>query len=131
MLYDYQSVAAVVEYINGALTAGAELAADGGDGEAPTGPELDTYSDVEDITATAQRQPRSKAAKEAAAEAAAVRPSELLKTLRPPPAQRPLFLAAPGVANAQSAYFSFSQFLQASRPATSIAITGMPCTIGM
>lgn len=26
--------------------------------------------------------------------------------------QRPLFLAAPGVANAQSAYFSFSQFLQ-------------------
>ena len=27
-------------------------------------------------------------------------------------AQRPLFLAAPGVANAQSAYFSFSQFLQ-------------------
>ena len=25
--------------------------------------------------------------------------------------QRPLFLAAPGVANAQSAYFSFSQFL--------------------
>ena len=31
---------------------------------------------------------------------------------RAPPALRPLFLAAPGVANAQSAYFSFSQFLQ-------------------
>ena len=114
MLYDYQSVAAVVEYINGALTAGAELAAGGGDA-APAGAELDSDSDVEDITATAQRQPRSKAAREAAAEAAAERPSELLKTLRPPPAQRPLFLAAPGVANAQSAYFSFSQFLQASQ----------------
>lgn len=137
MLYDYQSVAAVVEYINGALTACAELAAGGGD-EAPAGAELGTDSDVEDITATAQRQPRSKAAKEVAAEAAADRPSELLKTLRPPPAQRPLFLAAPGVANAQSAYFSFSQFLQASRPATSIGTTaaatpglpGIACATG-
>lgn len=31
-------------------------------------------------------------------------PSSLLKMLRPAPAPRPLFLAAPGVANAQSAY---------------------------
>lgn len=44
--------------------------------------------------------------------AAAAGPSKLLKLLRPPPATRPLFLAAPGVANAQSAYFSFSSFLQ-------------------
>ena len=29
--------------------------------------------------------------------------------------EQPLFLAAPGVANAQSAYFSFSQFLQWSQ----------------
>jgi hypothetical protein len=48
----------------------------------------------------------------AMAAAAAAKPSELLKTLRPPPVNRPLFLAAPGVANAQSAYFSFSSFLQ-------------------
>ena len=31
---------------------------------------------------------------------------------RAPAPKSPLFLAAPGVANAQSAYFSFSQFLQ-------------------
>lgn len=37
--------------------------------------------------------------------------SDLLKMLRPPSAQRPLFLAAPGVANAQSAYFAFAQYL--------------------
>ena len=30
---------------------------------------------------------------------------------RGPATVRPLFLAAPGVANAQSAYFSFSQYL--------------------
>ena len=30
---------------------------------------------------------------------------------RGPAAVRPLFLAAPGVANAQSAYFSFSRYL--------------------
>ena len=40
------------------------------------------------------------------------KPSPLLKTLRPSVPARPLFLAAPGVANAQSAYFSFSSFLQ-------------------
>lgn len=34
---------------------------------------------------------------------------------RAPAANSPLFLAAPGVANAQSAYFSFSQFLQWSQ----------------
>lgn len=39
------------------------------------------------------------------------KPSELLKLLRGAPPPRPLFLAAPGVANAQSAYFAFSQFL--------------------
>lgn len=43
------------------------------------------------------------------------RPSNLLKMLRPAPAARPLFLAAPGVANAQSAYFTFSSFLQVGR----------------
>lgn len=38
-------------------------------------------------------------------------PSALLKLLRPAPPSRPLFLAAPGVANAQSAYFAFAAFL--------------------
>lgn len=36
----------------------------------------------------------------------------LLICHRAPAQSSPLFLAAPGVANAQSAYFSFSQFLQ-------------------
>lgn len=69
------------------------------------------------------RDARRAAAREAAAtadaaeaagssSAAAAGPSALLKVLRPPSAPRPLFLAAPGVANAQSAYFSFSAFLQ-------------------
>lgn len=39
------------------------------------------------------------------------KPSELLKLLRGAPPPQPLFLAAPGVANAQSAYYAFSQFL--------------------
>ena len=63
----------------------------------------------------------------AMAMAAANKPSELLKTLRPPPALRALFLAAPGVANAQSAYFSFSQFLQASQ--TSGRPHDTPCRV--
>ena len=37
--------------------------------------------------------------------------SSLLKVLRSAPRVQPLFLAAPGVANAQAAYFAFSKFL--------------------
>lgn len=43
------------------------------------------------------------------------KPSELLKVLRPPPRQRPFFLAAPGVNTAQAAYFAFvSRYLEVS-----------------
>ena len=118
LLYDHQSVAAVVEYINGQLTAAAAAAAAEGAGgaDAPTGAGADagSDSDAEDITGAAQRVPhgRAGAAGTTAGTAAGDKPSDLLKLLRPPQAPRPLFLAAPGVANAQSAYFSFSQFLQ-------------------
>ena len=107
LLYDYQSVSAVVDYINGAITDGALAAA-----AAPGGGSGDgSGSDAEDAAAVAQRQPRGAAAGPGAALDG--KPSDLLKMLRPPQAPRPLFLAAPGVANAQSAYFSFAQFLQA------------------
>ncbi len=45
---------------------------------------------------------KSSARSDAEAEGDDGRPSQLLKMLRPPPPPRPLFLAAPGVANAQS-----------------------------
>lgn len=46
-------------------------------------------------------------------EAVRDKPSELLKVLRPPPRQRPFFLAAPGVNTAQAAYFAFvSRYLE-------------------
>lgn len=111
LLYDYQSVSAVVEYINGALTASAQAAAESGERATRAGSEGEAGSDVEDITGSVSRRAADAAGP---AGAAGDKPSELLKMLRPPQAPRPLFLAAPGVANAQSAYFSFSQFLQAS-----------------
>lgn len=104
LLYDYQSVSAVVEYINDQLTAGAAAAAGGTSGDADA-----DASDSETEEAGRRAVGRSRGAAQAHA-----KPSDLLKMLRPPQPPRPLFLAAPGVANAQSAYFSFSQFLQAS-----------------
>ncbi len=94
--------------MNGALAAGAAAAAEAGERGVRAGSE--EGSDVEDITGSVSRQAAGQAS---AAGAAGDKPSELLKMLRPPQAPRPMFLAAPGVANAQSAYFSFSQFLQA------------------
>lgn len=113
LLYDYQSVGEVVEYINGVLMEGAAVSVAAGAAELPGGAGAESDSDVEEFTGSAQRQPRSGAGAAAAA-AADSKPSQLLKTLRLAPPERPLFLAAPGVANAQSAYFSFSQFLQVS-----------------
>lgn len=66
--------------------------------------------DEEEEAAEAARQRRTQQAAAAAA-AETEKPSELLKLLRGAPVAKPLFLAAPGVANAQSAYFAFSQFL--------------------
>lgn len=63
----------------------------------------------EQTTAAGRRPQRPQAAATMAAEDN--KPSELLKLLRGAPPPRPLFLAAPGVANAQSAYYAFSQFL--------------------
>lgn len=104
LLYDHQSVAEIVEYVNSRVeeaVAGQAGAAGGSAGAAE--------SDDEERS-------RDAAGGDATVGAAAVRggskPSNLLKLLRPASTSRPLFLAAPGVANAQSAYFAFSAFLQ-------------------
>jgi thioesterase domain-containing protein len=101
LLYDYQNVNSIVEFIGETV----QTAAAGGVGGSGTGRDEDS-SDEDDEGEVGRGRGN------AAAAAAAAGPSELLKTLRPEPISKPLFLAAPGVANAQSAYFSFSQFLQ-------------------
>jgi acyl carrier protein len=119
LLYDYQSISAIVDYINAAVVAAAGAAAAGAGGGA--GSSGDDSEDEGGGRAVVRA--RATAAGGGGALAAAPpRTSKLLKTLRPPPTQRPLFLAAPGVANAQSAYFSFSMFLQVSVAPHSIAI---------
>ncbi|KAL0047289.1 hypothetical protein WJX82_000056 [Trebouxia sp. C0006] len=107
LLYDYQSILAIVTYINSLVEAQAQAQAQT---QAADGVEAETYwSDEQEEEARAGPARRGVVA---LAEAAAEKPSKLLKTLRGAATQSPLFLAAPGVANAQSAYFSFSQFLQ-------------------
>lgn len=98
VLYDAQTINQLVGFINDKLTeshatAGGRLVSDN----------EDATSDEGDSVAEQQRV--------AAAAADSSKPSELLKLLRGAPTPRPLFLAAPGVANAQSAYFAFAQFL--------------------
>jgi hypothetical protein len=100
-----------------------EGAASGDAVEASDGSNYTDQSSDEEAgsSATAPRHRRRQRGRQAAAgswagagsaSSTGAQPSNLLKVLRPPPAPRPLFLAAPGVANAQSAYFSFSSFLQ-------------------
>lgn len=97
VLYDAQTINQLVGFINEKLTethaaAGGQLVSDDED----TSEEGDAVADQQHL---------------AAAAADSSKPSELLKLLRGAPTPRPLFLAAPGVANAQSAYFAFAQFL--------------------
>ena len=96
LLYDYQSIDEIVGYINSVVVeAGAAAGAARG---------ADDYGDVSDDEGYGKRR--------AAVRETKPQVSKLMKTLRPPSQAKPLFLAAPGVANAQSAYFSFSMFLQ-------------------
>ncbi len=95
LLYDYQSVAAISGYITSALQQQLQVAG--------------TAAGPEGAGATAA--PAAAGAEIVDAGLSANKPSPLLKTLRAMPAPRPLFLAAPGVANAQSAYFAFANFL--------------------
>ncbi len=87
LLYDHQSVAAIAAFITEDLGSPEPLNGDGGNGDA--------------LAAAPGTRPGT-----AAALAAQLGPSSLLKLLRGAPTPRPLFLAAPGVANAQSAYVS-------------------------
>jgi hypothetical protein len=102
VLYDAQTINQLVQFINKQLVA--TPAARGG-----------LVSDDEEESngdpVTARRAGQAPAAAAATAEAESSKPSELMKLLRGAPTPRPLFLAAPGVANAQSAYFAFAQFL--------------------
>jgi hypothetical protein len=102
VLYDAQTINQLVQFINEQLVA--TPAARGG-----------LVSDDEEESngdpVTARRAGQTSAAAAATAEAESSKPSELMKLLRGAPTPRPLFLAAPGVANAQSAYFAFAQFL--------------------
>jgi len=118
LLYDYQSTAAVVEYINEGVKeqlsntrslvrarARPMLASDNFAELSPT--HNGTGTNAVPTTNGGGMVGRRKNGDADVDD----RPSELLKTLRGPAQQKPLFLAAPGVANAQSAYFSFSQYL--------------------
>jgi hypothetical protein len=98
-----QTINQLVDFINEQITATAA-------GPAAAAAPVSEAEEEEEGEAAAARQRRAQQAAAAAA-AETEKPSELLKLLRGPPTAKPLFLAAPGVANAQSAYFAFSQFL--------------------
>lgn len=99
----HQTINQLVDFISEQITTAAA-------GAAPAAATEEEHSEEEgDPAALLQRRARPSQAVAAATEAE--KPSELLKLLRAAPSPRPLFLAAPGVANAQSAYFAFSQFL--------------------
>ncbi len=97
LLYDHQSVTEIVTFVNTAVDK--QVASTSAAAAGHTAQDDDTGSAVQHGATAAAADDSAK-------------PSALLKTLRPPANLRPLFLAAPGVANAQSAYFSFSAFLQ-------------------
>ena len=94
LLYDYQSIDEIVGYINSVVLEASADAQVGAIDDAEFSDE-EGYSRRRGIAMEAKSQV-----------------SKLMKTLRPPAQAKPLFLAAPGVANAQSAYFAFSMFLQ-------------------
>ena len=107
LLYDYQTIDDIVEYINSTVVeSAAKAAAESSERKEEDG----TDDDDDDGVAVSSK--RAAAGQLGAASQQQPQVSKLLKTLRPAPVDRPLFLAAPGVANAQSAYFSFSSFLQ-------------------
>lgn len=108
LLYDAQTINQLVFFINEQLT----TAEPTGAATAAERPPVGHLSDPEEAAAAgglaAQGQHRQALPARAADSS---KPSDLLKLLRGAPTPRPLFLAAPGVANAQSAYFAFAQFL--------------------
>ena len=96
LLYDHQSVSAIASFILEDLS----------------GPDFaDAVVDTS-ISGGASRRGLVAPVVAGASEA----PSALLKLLRGAPAPRPLFLAAPGVANAQSAYVSAGHSRGRGRP---------------
>lgn len=115
LLYDYQSVNAIVEYINmevgkvAADAAGTRTRSKHSDG---SDDDESGYDDNDSSQRAIVASSHRNGGGVGTSHAATVKVSKLFKTLRAPAKHCPLFLAAPGVANAQSAYFSFSMFLQ-------------------
>ena len=96
LLYDYQTVEAITRFISEDLAGSSPAAAAG----APSGPSGGVSGGG---AAGISRRPGT------GSMPVDLGPSSLLKLLRGAPAPRPLFLAAPGVANAQSAYVSWGK----------------------
>jgi pimeloyl-ACP methyl ester carboxylesterase len=96
LLYDAQTINQLVDFVNEQIRTAVPAAAAQGRSQQPR---------------AATEAEEAAAARQAAAVQEPDKASELIKLLRGAPPPRPLFLAAPGVANAQSAYFAFSQFL--------------------
>lgn len=88
LLYDYESINQIVDYLNQEIM---ESQCEAEEKLLTRGTVV--FGDVDSMPAEEGK------------------PSKLLKTLRGSYPVRPLFLAAPGVANAQSAYFIFKSFL--------------------
>ncbi|KAJ9518952.1 hypothetical protein QJQ45_026209, partial [Haematococcus lacustris] len=99
LLYDQQTVADLTSFI--VAQASAAAAASQEEGQAAVNP----GTDAGPAATPAASETRG------AGQQQALQPSHLLKTMRGSASPRPLFLTAPGVANAQSAYFAFSAFL--------------------
>ncbi|CAG9464996.1 unnamed protein product [Pedinophyceae sp. YPF-701] len=95
LLYDYQTVDQLADYLDATIV--------------QTAAQRPAAAHVSQTDDAARSGPAPRDAPVVSNTAAA--PSELLKTLRAEPPTCALFLAAPGVANAQSAYFSFMSYL--------------------
>ena len=103
LLYDYQSIDDIVNYINSCVVEASQKGREKGDEIYGFDGQYASDDGDAHVNQLSLKQ---------RLESGAPQVSKLMKTLRPPPAAKPLFLAAPGVANAQSAYFAFSQYLQ-------------------
>ncbi len=88
LLYDHQTVSDIVIFVEGQLQQGRAAAQASSD--EPLDQQGATYASASQRAVVAPAKP-----------VVSEGPSPLLKVLRPPAVQRPLFLAAPGVANAQ------------------------------
>lgn len=108
MLYDAQTINEVVVFVDRLVVEQAAAAAAYG---------LSSSDDDEEDAGTSRRHRLAAGSAAQQQERAEEADGDLLKPLHAPPAQRPLFLIAPGIANAQAAYFAFGKMLRCESPA--------------